>query len=41
VSGALQVMLDDPDRLDDPAALQAAISLATDVALAPWLRESS
>lgn len=41
ISGALQVLLDDPGRLDDPAALKAAIQHATNVALTPWLRESS
>jgi AcrR family transcriptional regulator len=33
VAAALQVLLDDPDRLDDPAAVQAAVREATDVAL--------
>jgi AcrR family transcriptional regulator len=38
VTGALQVLLDDADSLGDPAALQAAVRRATDVALTPWLR---
>lgn len=38
VTGALQVLLEDPDALDDPAAIQAAVRRATDTALAPWLR---
>jgi AcrR family transcriptional regulator len=41
ISGALQMLLDDPDRVDDPAALQAAVRQATDVALGPWLAESA
>lgn len=41
ISGALDVVLDEPARVDDPAALQAAIQHATSVALGPWLRESS
>ncbi len=36
ISGALQVLLDDPDRADDPVALRAALRRATDTALAPW-----
>ena len=35
VSGALQALLDEADQTD-PAALQAAIQTATEVALAPW-----
>jgi AcrR family transcriptional regulator len=38
VSGALQALLDNADRPDDPAALMAAVREATDVALAPWLK---
>jgi AcrR family transcriptional regulator len=38
VTGALQVLLEDSDKLDDPAVVQAAVERATDVALAPWLR---
>ncbi|GII32491.1 hypothetical protein Pmi06nite_59330 [Planotetraspora mira] len=41
VTGALQVLLDDPDKLGDPAAVQAAVRRATDVALTPWLRASA
>jgi AcrR family transcriptional regulator len=37
VSGALQVLLDDPATLDDPKAVQAAVQKATNVALTPWL----
>jgi AcrR family transcriptional regulator len=37
VTGALQVLLED-ERLADPAAVQAAVRRATDVALTPWLR---
>lgn len=40
VTGALQVLLEDPDQLDDPAAVQAAVQLATDVALTPWLPDT-
>ncbi|WP_328459337.1 TetR/AcrR family transcriptional regulator [Actinoplanes sp. NBC_00393] len=36
ITSALQVLLDDSDNPDDPAAVQAAIEKATDVALAPW-----
>jgi hypothetical protein len=36
VTGALQVLLAD-GGLDDPAAVQAAVQRATDVALTPWL----
>ncbi len=38
VSAALQVLLDDPQRVRDPQAVQAAVRQATDVALTPWLR---
>ena len=38
VAGALQVLLADPAHLADPAAVQAAVRKATDVALTPWLR---
>jgi AcrR family transcriptional regulator len=37
VTGALQVLLEDADKLDDPAVVQAAVERATDVALTPWL----
>jgi AcrR family transcriptional regulator len=37
VTAALQVLLDDVDRPDDPVAVQAAVRKATDVALRPWL----
>ncbi|WP_245764866.1 TetR/AcrR family transcriptional regulator [Nonomuraea jiangxiensis] len=40
VSGALQVLLDDPERLRDPAGVREAVNRATDVALTPWLRAS-
>ena len=38
VSAALQVLLDDPDTVRDPAEVQAAVQKATDVALTPWLK---
>lgn len=41
VTGALQVLLEDADLLGDPAAVQAAVHAATEVALTPWLRESA
>ena len=41
VTGALQVLLHDPDQLGDPAAVQAALRRATDVALRPWIRDST
>jgi AcrR family transcriptional regulator len=41
VTGALQVLLDDPEQLGDPAAVQAAVRRATDVALTPWLQASA
>jgi AcrR family transcriptional regulator len=37
VTGALQVLLEDPDRADDPAAVQEAMRRATEIALAGWL----
>jgi AcrR family transcriptional regulator len=37
VSGALQVLLDDAERPDDPATVRTALRKAADVALAPWL----
>ncbi|MFG2052624.1 TetR/AcrR family transcriptional regulator [Micromonospora sp. NPDC048930] len=37
VTGALQVLLEDPDRAGDPAAVQEAMRRATEVALAAWL----
>lgn len=36
VSGALQVLLDDPATLDDPDRLREQLHHATDVALHPW-----
>ncbi|WP_239116407.1 TetR/AcrR family transcriptional regulator [Planotetraspora phitsanulokensis] len=41
ITSALQVLLDDTDKLDDPAAVQEAVRRATDVALTPWLRASA
>ncbi len=38
VTGALQVLLDDPAALGDRAAIKEAVRRATDTALAPWLR---
>jgi AcrR family transcriptional regulator len=38
ITGALQVLLEDEGRGDDPAAVREALRRATDVALAPWLR---
>lgn len=38
ITGALDVLLTDPGQLRDPAAVQAAVRQATDVALGPWLR---
>ncbi|WP_329494307.1 helix-turn-helix domain-containing protein [Kitasatospora herbaricolor] len=38
VTGALQVLLEDPEHLAAPADLHAAVRAATDTALAPWLR---
>ncbi|GIF77654.1 TetR family transcriptional regulator [Asanoa siamensis] len=37
VTAALQVLLGDLERLDDPVAVQAAVRKATDVALRPWV----
>ncbi|GHJ44317.1 hypothetical protein Cs7R123_16590 [Catellatospora sp. TT07R-123] len=37
ITGALQVLLEDPERPGDPAALQAAVRRATDFVFAPWL----
>lgn len=39
VTGALQVLLEDSGKLDDPAVVQAAVQRATGVALTPWLRK--
>ena len=36
VTGALQVLLEDPDKLRDPQAVQAAVRRATDAALTAW-----
>jgi len=36
VSGALQVLLDDPDAPGDPDYLRRQLRRATDVALRPW-----
>ena len=36
VTGALVVLLEEPGRSDDPAAIRAALERATDVALKPW-----
>lgn len=41
VTGALLVLLDDVEKLDDPAEVQSAVQQAVDQALAPWLRASS
>jgi len=41
VTSALQVLLADMSRLDDPQAVQQAVQRATDIALAPWLRDST
>lgn len=38
VTGALQVLLEDPETLGDTAKLQARLREATDVALRPWAR---
>jgi AcrR family transcriptional regulator len=38
VTGALQALLTEVERPDDPAVVQAAVERATAVALAPWLR---
>lgn len=37
ISGALQTLLDQTNRLNDPAVLHRAVQQATNVALAPWL----
>lgn len=36
VSGALQVLLDDPAALDDPDRLREQLRHATELALRPW-----
>jgi MftR C-terminal domain len=36
VSGALQVLLDDPDPPGDPSHLRRQLHHATDIALRPW-----
>lgn len=41
ITGALQVLLDDPEQLGDPAAVQVAVRRATDMALTPWLQASA
>jgi AcrR family transcriptional regulator len=41
VQGALQVLLEDPERQADPGAMQAAVAQAAAIALNPWLRHSS
>ena len=38
ITGALQVLLEDPARVRDPDEVQALVRKATDVALTPWLR---
>lgn len=40
VTGALQALLDGADPADTPDALHAATRTATDVALAPWRRQT-
>jgi AcrR family transcriptional regulator len=40
ISAALQVLLDQTEDPDDPAALRAALHKATDIALNPWLATS-
>lgn len=40
ITGALQVLLEQTDRNDDPGALYAAVRKATDVGLKPWLATS-
>jgi AcrR family transcriptional regulator len=37
ITAALQVLLEDPARAKDPAAVQATVREATNVALAPWM----
>lgn len=39
ISAALQVLLDKAEAPDDPATVRTAMRQATDVALAPWLRQ--
>jgi hypothetical protein len=41
VSGALQVLLDDPDAPADPDSLRRQLRQATDLALRPWQSRSS
>ncbi|MGC1213061.1 MAG: TetR family transcriptional regulator [Micromonospora sp.] len=41
VTGALQVLLDDPTRPLDPAAVQTALQRATEIALAGWSRTAT
>jgi AcrR family transcriptional regulator len=41
VTGALQVLLEDAEDGEDPAAVQRAVEIAVDRALAPWLRDGS
>ncbi|MEU8241774.1 TetR family transcriptional regulator [Actinoplanes missouriensis] len=38
VTGALQVLLEDAESADDPAAVQQAVEVAVDAALEPWFR---
>jgi AcrR family transcriptional regulator len=40
ITAALQVLLDQTDQTDDPAALHLALRKATDVALKPWSGQS-
>jgi AcrR family transcriptional regulator len=40
ITAALQVLLDQTDQSDDPAALHLALRKATDVALKPWSDQS-
>lgn len=39
ISAALQVLLDEAEAPDDPATVRTAMRQATDVALAPWLKQ--
>ncbi len=39
ISAALQVLLDEAEAPDDPATIRTAMRQATDVALAPWLKQ--
>jgi AcrR family transcriptional regulator len=41
VTGALRILLDEPDALADPRRLQRRMRKATDAALRPWLAGSS